>query len=85
VSSYRAIVTSAWFGTPVIQARTGWSAMSTSQAKQEPERQPVGIETPARLATFNNGSPASASTTILSGENLTLTNIAFNELDSHWP
>ena len=44
-------------GTVLIQARTILPFTSISQAPQLPPRHPVGIETPAWLAAFNQSSP----------------------------
>jgi len=54
-----------------MQAQMGSAApsSSTSQAWQDPIRQPVGMVTPAREATCSRGSPTSASTVTLSGKN----------------
>ena len=44
-------------GTVLMQARTIFPFTSISQAPQLPPRQPVGIETSALLAAFNQSSP----------------------------
>lgn len=44
-------------GTVLMQARTIFPFTSISQAPQLPPKQPVGIETSALLAAFNQSSP----------------------------
>lgn len=74
-SEYRLIVNSSRpAGTAEIQAQIARpSSISTSQAWQDPIRQPVGMKTPARSATWSIGSPTSASMVTLSGKNRMLT------------
>jgi hypothetical protein len=55
-------------GTVLMQARTILPFTSISQAPQLPPKHPVGIETPAWLAAFNQSSPMVSMVVVPSGQ-----------------